>query len=132
MKSSPCWMPPSASKRRKHHEPRHCHRCQLRHRPGAEGKGHPLHGHESRLGEARAFQANDGSEVQYFGRLYEAKDCVATGLMALYRSKKDDSVHGLPVKLQVPAVKPVPHRFVMNIWLNQQKKPKNNQGLTTK
>lgn len=69
-----------------------------------------------------AFQANDGSEVQYFGRLYEAKDCVATGLMALYRSKKDDSVHGLPVKLQVPAVKPVPHRFVMNIWLNQQKK----------
>ena len=77
-----------------------------------------------------AFQTNDGNEVQYFDRLYEAKDCVATGLKDLYRSKKDYSVHGLPVKLQVLLVKLVPHRFVMNIWLNQQKKAKNNRNLT--
>lgn len=79
-----------------------------------------------------AFQTNGGSEVQYFNHLYEAKDCVATGLKDLYRTKKDYSVHGLPIKGQVALVKLVPHRIVMSIWLNQQKKPKNNQGLTTK
>ena len=79
-----------------------------------------------------AFQTNGDNEVQYFNRLYEAKDCVATGLKDLYRSKKDYSVHGLPVKLQVLAVNILPHSMVMNTWLSQQKKPKNNQGLTTK
>ncbi|MGN0977475.1 MAG: SDR family NAD(P)-dependent oxidoreductase [Faecousia sp.] len=79
-----------------------------------------------------AFQTNGDGEVQYFDRLYEAKDVVATGLKDLYRSKKDCSVHGLPVKLQVFLVKLVPHSIVMNIWLNQQKKAKNNIGLTTK
>ena len=76
-----------------------------------------------------AFQTNE-SEVQYFNRLYEAADVVKTGLRDLYKSKKDYSVHGLPVKLQVLSVKLVPHRFVMDIWLNQQKKAKNNHGLT--
>ena len=79
-----------------------------------------------------AFQTNGGGEVQYFNRLYEAKDCVATGLRDLYRSRKDYSVHGLPVKLQVLGVKLMPHRIVMNIWLDQQKKAKNNEGLVTK
>ena len=80
---------------------------------------------------SHAFQTN-GAEVQYFDRLYEAKDVVATGLKDLYKTKKDMSIHGFPVKFQVFLVKLVPHRFVMNIWLNQQKKPLNNQGLTTK
>ncbi len=75
-----------------------------------------------------AFQTNDG-EVQYFDRLYEAADVVRTGLHDLYKTKKDCSIHGLPVKLQVLAVKLVPHRFVMDIWLKQQKKAKNNEGL---
>ena len=79
-----------------------------------------------------AFQTNGEGEVQYFDRLYEAKDVVRTGLRDLYRNRKDYSVHGLPVKLQVLAVKIVPHRIVMNIWQNQQKKAKNNTGLTTK
>ena len=78
-----------------------------------------------------AFQTNGDGEVRHFDRLYEAADCVATGLRDLYRSKKDYSVHGLPVKLQVLLVKIVPHRFVMNIWLNQQKTAKNNKNLTT-
>ena len=77
-----------------------------------------------------AFQTNEGQEVQYFNRLYEARDCVATGLKDLYRSKKDFSVHGLPVQLQVLGVKFLPHRFVMDIWLKQQQKPLNNHGLT--
>ena len=75
-----------------------------------------------------AFQTNDG-EVQYFDRLYEAADVVKTGLHDLYKTKKDCSIHGFPVKLQVFLVKLVPHRFVMDIWLNQQKKAKNNKGL---
>ena len=75
-----------------------------------------------------AFQTNDG-EVQYFDRLYEAKDVVATGLKDLYRTKKDCSIHGFPVKFQVFLVKLVPHRFVMDIWHNQQKKARNNVGL---
>ena len=79
-----------------------------------------------------AFQTNGDGEVRYFDRLYEAQDVVRTGLRDLYRSRKDYSVHGLPVKLQVLAVKIVPHSIVMNIWQNQQKKAKNNEVLTTK
>ena len=79
-----------------------------------------------------AQQTNEGCEVQYFNRLYEAKDCVATGLKDLYHTRKDYSVHGLPIKLQVMAVKILPHWLVMTIWQNQQKTPKNNKGLTTK
>lgn len=79
-----------------------------------------------------AFQTNGDGEVQYFNRLYEAKDVVATGLKDLYRSKKDYCVPGLPVKGQVFLVKLLPHSLVMKVWLNQQKKAKNNTGLTTK
>ena len=79
-----------------------------------------------------AFQTNADGEVKYFNRLYEAKDVVATGLKDLYKTKKDYSVHGLPVKFQVFLVKLLPHSLVMNIWLKQQKRAKNNTGLTTK
>ena len=78
-----------------------------------------------------AFQTNTG-EVQYFDRLYEAKDVVATGLKDLYKTKKDYSVHGLPVRIQVRLVKLLPHSMVMSTWLKQQKKAKNNKGLTMK
>ncbi len=77
-----------------------------------------------------AFQTNGGSEIQYFDRLYEAGDVVATGLKDLYKTKKDVSIHGFPVRMQVRLVKLLPHSLVMNIWLSQQKKPKNNKGLT--
>lgn len=75
-----------------------------------------------------AFQTNN--RVQYFNYVYEAKDVVATGLRDLYKTKKDVSIHGLPVKLQVLGVKLLPHKLVMKVWMNQQKKPLNNQGLT--
>ena len=78
-----------------------------------------------------AFQTNR-QDVQYFDRLYEAKDVVRTGLRDLYRSKKDYSVHGFPVRMQVRLVKLLPHSMVMRTWLSQQKKAKNNQNLTTK
>ena len=78
-----------------------------------------------------ALVTNSG-EVQYYNHLYEAKDVVATGLKDLYRSKKDYSVHGFPIRMQVRLVKLLPHSMVMSTWLSQQKKPKNNTNLTTK
>ena len=59
--------------------------------------------------------------ITYFNVMYQAKDVVATALRDLYRSKKDVSIHGLPIKLQVLTVKLLPHRLVMNIWMKQQK-----------
>ncbi len=58
--------------------------------------------------------------VTYFNKLYEAKDVMHTALRHLYRTKKDVSIHGLRVRLQVGLVKLLPHRLVMNIWLRQQ------------
>ena len=75
-----------------------------------------------------AFQTNN--KVQYFNYVQEAKDVVAVGLKDLYRSKKDMSIPGLGVKLQVLGVKLLPHKLVMKTWMNQQKKPLHNQGLT--
>lgn len=77
-----------------------------------------------------AFQTNN--RVQYFNYVQEAKDVVSTGLKDLYKSKKDVSIPGLGVKLQVLGVKLLPHKLVMKTWMNQQKKPLHNQGLTTK
>ena len=79
-----------------------------------------------------ALQTNADSEVRHYDRLYEARDVVATGLKDLYKTKKDYSIHGLPVRMQVRLVKLLPHSLVMNTWLNQQKKAKNNDRLTTK
>ncbi len=78
-----------------------------------------------------ALQTN-GNKVQYYNHLWEAKDVVATGLKDLYKTKKDVSIHGFRVKAQVLLVKLMPHGFVMNTWLGQQKKPKNNKNLTSK
>ena len=77
---------------------------------------------------SHAMKSNDG-KVQYFDRLYEAADVVATGLKDLYKSKKDMSIHGFPVRMQVRLVKLLPHSLVMNTWLIQQKKAKNNKNL---
>ena len=76
-----------------------------------------------------AMQTNSGSEVQYFNHLYEAADVVATGLHDLYKTKKDVSVHGFPIRNQVRLVKLLPHSIVMKIWMNQQKRAKNNKNL---
>ena len=72
---------------------------------------------------------NDG-KVQYYDRLYDADFCVAYGLKDLYCSKKDYSVPGFFTRMQVRLVKLLPHGMVMNTWLNQQKKSKNNENLT--
>ena len=74
----------------------------------------------------------NGNEVQYYNHIFDAKDVVKTGLKDLYKTKKDYSVHGFSIKNQVRLVKILPHSIVMSIWCNQQKRPKNNQNLTTK
>ena len=76
-----------------------------------------------------ACQTNEG-EVQYYDRLYDADFCVAYGLKDLYKSKKDYSVPGFFTRMQVRVVKLLPHGMVMDTWLNQQKKAKNNDNLT--
>ena len=76
-----------------------------------------------------ACQTNEG-EVQYYDRLYDADFCVAYALKDLYKSKKDYSVPGFMTRMQVRLVKLLPHSMVMNTWLNQQKKAKNNKNLT--
>ena len=78
-----------------------------------------------------ALQTNDG-HIQYYNHLYEANDVVATGLKHLYKTKKEYSVHGLPIRNQVRLVKLLPHNIVMKVWMRQQRKPKNNKDLTTK
>ena len=48
------------------------------------------------------------------------------------KRKKDYCIPGFKAKMQVLAVKLLPHSLIMNIWLKQQTKEKNNKGLTTK
>ena len=79
-----------------------------------------------------ACQTNTGNEVQHYVNISEASDVVATGLKDLYRTKKDFSIHGFMVRMQVRLVKLLPHSLVMSLWLHQQKKPKNNTNLTTR
>lgn len=69
---------------------------------------------------ARA-EATSSDAVTYFNILYEAKDIVKTAIKDLYKTKKDVSIHGFPVKFQVFLVKILPHRLVMKIWSKQQK-----------
>ena len=75
-----------------------------------------------------ALTTNQG-DVNYYNRLYEARDVVATGLHNLYRSKKDYYVHGFPTRMQVRLVKLLPHSMVIKTWIDQQKKEKNNDKL---
>ena len=76
-----------------------------------------------------ALQTNADNKVQYYNHLYEAKAVVATGLKDLYKTKKPYSVHGLPIRNQVRLVKLLPHDIVMKVWMNQQKRAKNNKNL---
>ena len=62
--------------------------------------------------------------VTYFNKVYQPKDVMATALKHLYKSKRDVSIHGFPVRAQVRLVKLLPHSLVMNIWMHQQKHDK--------
>lgn len=59
--------------------------------------------------------------VIYYNVMYHAEDVIKTALHDLYHTKKDVSIHGFRIKMQVMGVKFLPHKWVMNIWMKQQK-----------
>ena len=59
--------------------------------------------------------------VTYYNVMYEAKDVIQTAIRDLYHTKKDVSIHGFRIRMQVLGVKLLPHKLVMNIWMKQQK-----------
>ncbi len=59
--------------------------------------------------------------IKYYNRFYEPETVVKNALRDMKRGK-DVSVCGVPVKAQVLAVKLLPHKMIMRIWLKQQKK----------
>ena len=65
-------------------------------------------------------RAVSDDSVTYYNRIYQPQDVVRTALRDMARGK-DVSIHGLAVKVQVLAVKLLPHRLVMRIWMKQQK-----------
>lgn len=65
--------------------------------------------------------ATSEDAVTYYNVMYEAADVMRTAIRDLYHSRRDVSIHGLPVKLQVLGVKFLPHKLVMHIWMKQQK-----------
>lgn len=62
---------------------------------------------------------SDSDAVTYFNRIYAPRDVVRTAIRDMKRGR-DVSIHGAPIKLQVLAVKLLPHSLVMRIWLRQQ------------
>ena len=75
------------------------------------------------------------TKTQFFNRAVNAdKDAIVKKYIAMYtpeqivkkafkdlKKKKDVSICGFKANLQVLAVKLLPHKIVMNVWLNQQK-----------
>lgn len=68
----------------------------------------------------------DSDAVTYFNKVYTPEAVVKTALRDMKKGK-DVSVHGLSVKMQVLAVKLLPHSLVMKIWLKQQGHDKVNR-----
>ncbi len=59
--------------------------------------------------------------VTYYNRFFTPAQVVERALRDMKKGK-DVSVCGLSVRMQVRAVKLLPHRLVMNVWCRQQKK----------
>lgn len=66
--------------------------------------------------------------IKYFNKVFEAKDVVCRALSDMKKGK-DVSILGLSVRAQVLAVKLLPHRLVMKIWLKQQGHAKNAEEI---
>lgn len=64
--------------------------------------------------------AIDDDSVTYFNILYEAEDIIKTALKD-DKKRKDVSIHGFPVRMQVLFTKLLPHKLIMKIWMKQQK-----------
>lgn len=63
---------------------------------------------------------NDNSEINYFNKIFTPEYIARKALKCMYKGNRDVYVPNFSVKIQVLAVKLLPHRLVMNIWLKQQ------------
>lgn len=59
--------------------------------------------------------------IKYYNRFYTAEQVVTRALRDMEKGK-DVSTVGFPIRMQVRAVKLLPHRLVMKIWCKQQGK----------
>ncbi len=66
--------------------------------------------------------------ITYFNRVFESEEVVERAIRDMNRGK-DVSVIGFSIRLQVLATKLLPHKLVMKIWMNQQKKRKNHDKI---
>ena len=64
-------------------------------------------------------ETSDKDAITYFNRMYTPEEIVKTAIRDMER-RRGVSIHGLPIKLQVLAVKLLPVGLVMKIWLRQQ------------
>ena len=80
---------------------------------------------------ARATTEGGESVVKKYVAMYEPEQLVQRAWRDARRGR-DVSQFGFVARFQTALTKLLPHSLVMNTWLNQQKKAKNNKGLTTK
>lgn len=66
--------------------------------------------------------------ITYFNHVFEPEEVVERAIKDMKRGR-DVSVVGFSIRLQVLATKLLPHRLVMKIWMNQQKKSKNQDKI---
>lgn len=69
----------------------------------------------------RAIKKDEEAVVKKYVAMYEPEFIVKTAWKTLEKSKRDFVVPGFKAKMQVLAVKILPHSLVMSIWQSQQK-----------
>lgn len=69
----------------------------------------------------RAVKKDSGTIVKKYTAMYTPEQIVSAAWRGIKNPKKDYCVPGFKAKLQVFGVKVLPHKWVMNIWLRQQK-----------
>lgn len=69
----------------------------------------------------RAVKKDSNTIVKKYTAMYTPEQIVSAAWRGIKHPKKDYCVPGFKAKLQVFGVKVLPHKWVMNIWLHQQK-----------
>ena len=64
---------------------------------------------------------SDNKVVKKYAVMYEPKQIVTRAFKDLKKKNRDVSIYGAYTKAQTLLIKLLPHKWVINIWLNQQK-----------
>ncbi|MBR2023503.1 MAG: SDR family NAD(P)-dependent oxidoreductase [Clostridia bacterium] len=64
---------------------------------------------------------SENTVVKKYAVMYEPKQIVTRAFKDLKKKNRDVSIHGAYTKAQSLLIKLLPHKWVINIWLNQQK-----------